>query len=125
MATCDLLFLQLFVNPGDGQRVVLGGLENPFLDRLGDFYPGSAGDEGYLRLLHQGDDRHRVAGGAGSDDRHDLVFLDQPCGSLHGFGGIPLRIVHHKLQRAPLDPAGFVDLVHNHLSGIALRFAEE
>ena len=115
----------MFVNPGYGKRVVLGRLEDPFFDRVGDFYPGCTGDQGDLRLLHQGDDRHRISGRAGTDNRNDFVFFDESCGNLNGLGGIPLGIVDHKLQLATPDSSNSVYLVNDHLSGVPLWFAEK
>src|SRR6185369_8659259 len=118
-------FLQIFINSADRQRVILGGLEYPFLYRIGNFAAGGAGNQGDLLFFNYRDHRHGLAGRTWSDDGNDLVVLDQLGCQLHGLGRIAGRIIRHQFEFAPLYSAGLVDLVNNHLGAVALRFTQE
>jgi len=69
-------FFQMFVNPGYGKRVVLAVLKTHFLTGSVIFIPAAQEIRGSAPSP-PGDDRHRISGRAGTDNRNDFVFFDE------------------------------------------------
>jgi hypothetical protein len=100
-------------------------LEHPRPHRLDDADRAGERDERRPRLLGERDRGHRRPRRRAADDDVDLVLLEQPLGERARLLGVAAVVVDDELDPAPVDSAGAVQPLGEHLERLLLGIAEE
>jgi len=109
-------------------RVFLRGLEDPFVlctvFRGNYGFGGGTGDQGNLGFLHNRDNRQGTTAPRRTDDRTDIIAVDQLLYGVDRLGSVSHCIFNDQLQGMPIDPTLLVDLFFDHQGGIPLRLTK-